>query len=129
MNNSVFMVISHIQRPAAGVNMSVKGNSANPDNWETFENMALVDKVNKKALYSSSVIIDLLGGKVVKNRFDVSDSDTFREYVDRYQDDVTDALKTWGRKSPLNYAKLKTVSQAAHAALDAKKETNDDTIG
>lgn len=127
MTSSVYMVISHIQRPAAGLNMNKRGVAGNPDNWETFENMALVDRVKKAQLQQASVIIDLLNGKVLKNRFETSDTQTFAEYVDRYQEDVTEALKLWGSRDPANYKKLKALSEAAHAVQEAKKEADDTT--
>lgn len=116
MSKSVYMVINHIQRPAAGVNMSVRGNAGNPDNWETFENMFIMDNVKRNALLTASVVIDLLAGKVLKNRFETDDSTTFREYVDRYQSDISEALKQWGRQDPNNFLRLKALADAADTA-------------
>jgi len=135
MNNSVFMVITHITKPIAGANMSRKETAANPDSWETTESMILVDRVPKNKVYTASIILDLLNGKVIKNRFDVADATVFREYMNRYSEDVTDALKMWGAKSPANFARLKEVAKFAQheaAKLEAasqleteKAETND----
>jgi len=107
MSKSVYLIVSHVTRLAAGVDASKKGVSSNPDNYETFENMIISDKVGRRHSTEASVIIDLLGGKVLKNRFDLTSTEVFKEYVDRYQEDVTAALKQWVANDVKNYDRLK----------------------
>ncbi len=107
MSKSVYLIITHVTRLAAGLPSHKKGVSSNPDNYETFENMVLSDKVSRELNTRASVVIDLLGGKVLKNRFDLSDAEVFRDYVDRYQADIGEALKRWGASNADNYKKLK----------------------
>ena len=121
-SKSVFLIISHISRLVKGVDASKKGVSTNPDNYETFENMVISDKVARKHILSASVVIDLLNGKVLKNRHSVDDTSTFREYVDRYQQDIGAALRSWAAMNPDNYKKLKGI--AGSAAGDQNDQTD-----
>jgi adenosyl cobinamide kinase/adenosyl cobinamide phosphate guanylyltransferase len=105
--SSVYLVIEHISRPIKGVATHKKDQIENPDNWETFENMIIVDSYPNKMLYSASVIIDLMAGKVIKNMFEIDDQQMFKEYVSRYSEEIKDALKTWASKDITNYNKLK----------------------
>lgn len=125
-NKSVFLVVSHVSRLAPGIKSHIKGVSSNPDNWETFENMVLVDRVSSSRVNTSSVIIDLLKGKVLKNRFDAPESEVFREYYARYQNDITEALRTWGSKSQENYLKLREIADAVsqRESGESTDETN-----
>ena len=124
MSRSVYLIITHVTRLAKGVNSQKKGESNNPDNWETFENMVLADKVSNKLMREASVVIDLLAGKVMKSRFERADAETFRAYVDRYQADIGQALRKWGVQHPDNYKKLKGLADAAPGAKN--DEANSD---
>jgi hypothetical protein len=111
MSKTVYLYVTHITRLSKNVASNKKGNATNPDNWETFENMAITDRENKKMLISASVVLDLVNGKVIKNRFDVPDTEIFKEYFDRYKDDITSALKQWMAMDNKNYERLKTLAQ------------------
>lgn len=125
-NRSVFLVVSHVTRLAKGIHSNKKGVATNPDNWETLENMVITDNVNKRLMTMASVVIDLLNGKVVKNRFadQHSDTETFQSYVDRYQADIGVALKRWGSQDPNNYLKLKGLADQAPGAKDDQTDSD-----
>jgi hypothetical protein len=120
-SKSVFLVINHITRVAKGVASHKKSAANNPDNYEVHENMILADRVSKANQISASVIIDLLNGKVLKNRFSVDSTQVFKEYVDKYQTEIGDALRRWGTQNPDNYKKLKGL------ATEAEGTKTDDT--
>lgn len=121
-SKSVFLIINHVTRVAKGIATNKKGLANDPNNYETFENMIIADRVSKSNQVTASVIIDLLGGKVLKNRFDVDNTATFRDYVDRYQTEIGDALKRWGTQHPDNYKKLKGLTAIAEAE-EVKNDT------
>lgn len=123
---SVYLVVTHITRLAKGVQSNKKGVATNPDNWETLENMVITDNLNKRLTAMGTVIIDLLGGKVIKNRFadEHTDAETFRAYVDRYQDDIGAALKKWGTQDPNNYLKLKGMAGPSTGASDDQTDSD-----
>lgn len=124
-SKSVFLVINHITRVAQGVKTHKKGESTNPDNYEVHESMILADRVSKANQVSSSIIIDLLNGKVLKNRFSVSDTDVFKEYVDKYQAEIGDALRRWGSQKTDNYQKLKGLAAEAEGTkTDGTTDSN-----
>jgi len=106
-NRSVYMIITHTSRPIKGLNTNRKGVLDDPDNWETSEKMVITDNLSRQLMTTGSIILDLIGGKVVKNRFEAKDTTVFREYVSRYQPDITAALKIWATKHPDNYNTLK----------------------
>ncbi|MNR94406.1 hypothetical protein D3C72_254810 [compost metagenome] len=117
---SVYLAVTHVTRLAKGIHSNKKGVSTDPDNWETLENMVITDNVNKRLMTMATVVIDLLNGKVIKNRFadQHSDAETFRSYVDRYQADIGAALKKWGTQDPENYKKLKGLAGPTTGASD-----------
>lgn len=118
MSKTVYLYVSHITRLSKNVASNKKGNATNPDNWETYENMTIVDREHKKLLLSSSVVLDLVNGKVIKNRFDLPDTEIFKEYFDRYKDDITAALKQWMAMDNKNYERLKTLAQLQETKED-----------
>lgn len=104
---TVYMMITHVMKPIKGAASHKKSVAENPDNWETTENMIISDSVPRKKLYEASVVLDLLNAKVLKNRFELDDSQLFREYVDRYRTDIGEALREWALQSPENNARVR----------------------
>lgn len=125
MSRSVYLIVTHVTRLAKGINSNQKGVSSNPDNYETFENMILSDRVPNRMNREASVIIDLLNGKVVKNRFGATDTETFRAYVDRYQADIGAALRKWGIQNPDNYNRLRDLADTASPGATDDKTDSD----
>lgn len=111
-NRTVYLVVTHISKPIKGLKTNKKGVLDNPDNWETTENMVITDNLTTNLKTRASIILDLIGGKVTKSRFEASSTTVFREYVSRYQSDITDALKLWALKHPDNYKALQDMWNA-----------------
>lgn len=121
-----FMVVTHIQRPAKGVNTSKAGWSNADTEWDVSENMVIVDRVKTNQMNMASVILDLLEGTVVKNRFGDRNTEVFKAYFGRYQQEIIEALKTWGLKDPANRARLEQASadKAAKEGTDEQADSN-----
>lgn len=91
-----FLVVNTIQRPAAGVNTSKKGWTDNAANWSLYENPYVVDRVSNKIMIESTVIIDVMRGTAVKNRFEgASDEEVTNHYIDKYREQVKEAMDIW----------------------------------
>lgn len=111
LRNRPFLVITHVQRPNKKIDTRKAGWSTPETEWDVSENMIVVDRIKMHQMNQASVILDLLHGKVVKNRFGENDIAVFKAYFDRYQQDIVEALKTWGRKNPENHAALTAASE------------------
>lgn len=107
-NNRPYMVITHRQKPAKGVHTNTKVTDE-ATRWEVTENMVILDRPpSSSKSASASLVMDLLEGKVLKNRFagEVSDTEIFTRYFEQYREDITEALKEWALRSPENLMQL-----------------------
>lgn len=111
LRNRPFLVITHVQRPSKSIDTRKAGWSTPDTEWDVSENMIVVDRIKTHQMNQATVILDLLHGKVVKNRFGDNNTAVFKAYFDRYQQDIVEALKTWGRKNPENHAALTEASE------------------
>lgn len=91
-----FLMIAISHHPVKGVNTSVKGWGSEPNNWDTRESITVVDRVNKKHLTDYAVIIDILNGTAVKNRFIDTDTKIVVEhYLKKYKQEAVEATDIW----------------------------------
>lgn len=96
LRNRPFLCVNTISRPAKGVNTSVKGWSDNPNAWAIFEQPYVVDRVSNKVMREATVVIDVMGSAVVKNRFsEVPDSQVVEHYMNKYREQVAEAMNIW----------------------------------
>lgn len=103
LRNRPFLIVNSVQRPAKGVNTSKKGWADNPSNWNIFEQPAVADRVNAKAMTTATVIIDVMSGSVVKSRFDnVPDAEIVEHYLNKYRPQVAEAMDIWLTRAAKN---------------------------
>jgi hypothetical protein len=95
LRNRPFLLVSLIRRPAKGVHTNQKGYTEVTGNLTTFEQPSLVDRVNDIHLRTSNVIIDVLNGKIVKNSFQTPDDEVVHHYLEKYREQVTEAMDVW----------------------------------
>lgn len=96
LRNRPFLIIESAAKPQKGVNTEKKGWAANASNFAIFERPSIVDRVKDKTLISATVIIDIMSGTMVKNRFDhVTDQEVIEHYLTKYRDHVTEAMDIW----------------------------------
>lgn len=96
LRNRPFLVVNTIQRPQTGVNTNKAGWADEQGNWAIFENPYLVDRVSAKVMREATVIIDVLGSRAVKNRFDtVKEEEVVTHYVEKYKEQVKEAMDIW----------------------------------
>ena len=117
LRNRPFLVVKYLQTPNAESNTRVKGWGTD-GKWDVNESMVIVDRIKSRHQQEATIILDILEGKVIKNRFDeAGDGKVFAYYFERYKDDITKAIQDWARKSPDNLARLKQIEENAEYAL------------
>lgn len=125
LRNRPFLVVNTIQRPEKGVNTSVKGWTEAPRNWAIFESPYVVDRVSNKVMREATVIIDIMGGSVVKNRFDeVADDEVLEHYLTKYKEYATRGVDVWLSKEAQKFVANGGLVQpeAAEAPAEATAE-------
>lgn len=96
LRNRPFLVVNTVQRPAAGVNTSKKGWADTQSNWAIFEIPSVTDRVSNKIMREATVIIDVMGSSVIKNRFDnVSSDEVVTHYMTKYKPQIAEAMDIW----------------------------------
>ena len=94
-NKTLYLVIRHIH----------KGNYE--DKQAISENVVVTERLKPRDMTEASVVIDILGAKVVKDRFEKASTETFKYYVQQYQHLITKTLVKWGEQAPENMEHLK----------------------
>lgn len=120
-----YMLISYSRVPAANQHSNLK-NFKNEGEWDAVENMKIVDSISTKSQQYSDVIIDLLNQKVVKNRMGGDAKVIYDGYVQRYYDDIKDALKDWIALSPDNRDALQGFVAAHEQKTGENEQSNPD---
>jgi hypothetical protein len=117
LRNRPFLVIKYLQTPHAESNTRVKGWGTD-GKWDVNESMVIVDRIKDRHQREAHIILDILEGRVIKNRFDnTEDTKVFAHYFERYKDDIQEAIQRWARKDPANLARLKQIEENAEFAL------------
>lgn len=94
-----FLIVNTIQRPVKA-SITRKAGWADADaNWSIFENPYVVDAVKPKQLIEATVIIDIMRSTVLKSRFtEVSEEEVLHHYLDKYKEQVKEAIDLWMTK-------------------------------
>jgi hypothetical protein len=100
-----FLFVKNLMSPADNVKTEVKSWVNTLDNWRVDETHFLADHVSNRAMIESSVIIDILNAKVVKNRhreaqdsegnFVAGDDIVLEYYLMRYKESVKEGVSRW----------------------------------
>jgi len=99
-----FLIVNIVHRPSKRASTSVKGWGDDPSNWDSFEQTSVVDSVKSHHMQTASVIIDVMNGTTVKNRFSESmtSQQAAEHYLVKYKEDVTQAMSIWMSKLAKN---------------------------
>ena len=92
-----YLIIEFMERPAEGVNTSVKGWMDDPKNIQIMEKAYVEDRIGKKQ-NSAAIIIDLINGTVMKKTVNKPDDVLVSHYISRYETMIRQALVAWSRK-------------------------------
>ena len=103
--NRPFLVITHIKTVKPGTRTGLTG-WMTEDSFDIHEDMVVVDRLPDRMLRTASIIIDILGEKVVKNRYNVENSELYTQYVEKYVEDIQEGMTAWVRKNPDNIEAL-----------------------
>lgn len=107
-----FLVIIHREVPNATSRL-----------LESYEDMIIVDRVTHNHLTRATLVIDILNGKIVKNRnIGGTEEEIFQTYISRYEEDIRESIEVWGRSSPENLA---IIRQFAEAIAQKEEENNE----
>ncbi len=96
LRNRPFLIINFTSRVAHEVNTRVKGWADEPTNFQHFEHMSIVDRVNKKEMLAS-IVIDIINGKVIKNSSRYPTETVMSHFVEKYAKKIQNALQVWAQ--------------------------------
>ena len=112
LRNRPFLCIEFVQRPAKGVNTAKAGWQHVTGNVASFEKPSVVDRINDTQMRSANVIIDVLNSKCIKGvTDDVSEEQIVGYFLEKYRDQVKEAMDIWLTKLAKNV--VATEKQAA----------------
>ena len=103
--NRPFLVITHIKTVKPGIRTGITG-WMTEDSFDVHEDMVIVDRLKPRMTSHASIILDILGEKVVKNRYDVTNAELYTQYIEKYLEDVQEGMIAWARKNPENIEAL-----------------------
>lgn len=96
-----YLVITTLYRPQQGVRTSTRGWADQHRNWDSFEQCAVVDRLSSNTLRDATVIIDIEKRVVVKNRYDLTESDqVVQHYLTRFADEVAHGRRMFTLRHP-----------------------------
>lgn len=117
--SKLYLVVNEIFRPNSHVRTHKAGWHQQPGAWTSAERVSIVDGTLKRnVLAEASVVIDLVHNTVLKNRGGDADKAVSALYLERYQDDIKQALMIWSHKDPRNMAKLREMSNGNETDTD-----------
>lgn len=109
--SKLYLVVNEIFRPNSHVRTNRAGWHEQPNAWNVAERVSIVDgTLKQRVLAEASVIIDLVDSSVLKNRGSDDDKAIAAHYLEKYQEEVQQALLLWSLKDPRNMAKLRELS-------------------
>lgn len=135
LRNRPFLIVNTITRPAKGVQTNRKGWANDRNNWALFEIPSIVDRVSARHMREATIIIDVMSGDCVKNRFsEVADSEVAEHYLGKYRTEVAEAMDVWLTRMTRRIAADPTLNPTETvAALRAQAQklagTSDATAG
>ena len=90
------MIIKHLSRPAAHARTEIKGWKELDESYLKLEEIvSFSTKVHYKDIVESTIVIDILNKKVVKNRYGLDDFKIMEHYSSKYEKDMVKALNLW----------------------------------
>ena len=92
-----YLVVEFTQRPAEGVNTSVKGWMDDPNNLKTFEKVYIVDRLDNID-HSAGIVINLSSGEIVRKNINKPDDEIVAHYISKYERMIHEALVVWTRR-------------------------------
>ena len=66
--------------------------------WNIGESITIEDSIKDRHLIESTVIIDILKAKIIKNRLPESDEEVLSYFVKKYNKDIQRGIQIWMRK-------------------------------
>jgi hypothetical protein len=116
LRNRPFLIVNTFTRPAEGVDTSKKGWNRVTGNWDVYESVMIVDRVNDKHMRDASVIIDIMQSRVITSRFtDKSDDATVEHYLGKYMDECKKGLDVWLSKQANDFIAKEKAKKGADA--------------
>lgn len=93
-----FLIINLVYKPGPGARTHVK-NWAETSGWEVSEELSIVDRVTNRHNTYSTLIIDILEARVVKNTFEnATNEEAMAHYLEKYKPQITQAVSYWAEK-------------------------------
>ena len=97
LRNRPFLCVSFSYVPSSKANTKVTGWQSQPGAMTVLNKVSIVDRVNSKLENASSIIIDIIDSKIVKNTSRAPDEEVMEKYLSEYSKEVVDALGVWAQ--------------------------------
>lgn len=112
-----FVVITNRYKPAPGARTEQKG-WADRNGWQTLEEMTVVDRINNRHTTYSSVIIDVMEAKLVRNTLkgNATDDEVLTHFMSKYKKQISEAVSIWMERLALEKAKTEVTATEATQA-------------
>jgi hypothetical protein len=118
-----FLVVSTKFLPGPGARTAQK-NWAEQSGWNVVEEVAIVDRVTPKHQTFSTLIVDILESKCVKNGFAGSTNDeAMAHFMQKYKEQIKEAVGIWLEREAQKMAATKTI-QITDARKTVQAELN-----
>lgn len=95
LRNRPFLCVTFSYVPSSTANTSVKGWMNEPGAMKVLNKVTIVDRVNSKAETASSIIIDIIDSKCIKNTTQAPNEEVMEKYLSEYSEDIVKALGVW----------------------------------
>jgi hypothetical protein len=125
LRNRPFLVVTSIERPVTGVNTSEAKWNKMTGSINLFERAEIVDRVKTTLLQKATVVIDLIGGKIIKSRYDLDDQQVVEHYLGKYMDECKRGVDTWLTRQGRDFVTREKAAKlvAANMAVNEINET------
>lgn len=130
MRKLPYMIVINTVKPKEGVKPNQKGELDVKD-INVLETVYFKDDIPKNDLLSADIIIDVLNGKIVKNRFTESDEQELIEYyMGKFSDKIIEAVRQFFHRNPKSWESFIQSAQNIAKQVDEEKgiqPTEDET--
>ena len=125
MNKLPYMIVVHTVKPQDGASTHEK-NWKDRNEWTVNETAYFKDTISENLLLSADVIIDILNGRIVKNRItDVTAEQLVEHYMGKYSDKIVEAVREFFKKNPDHWERfVKEASQLAEELNSNSEQPN-----
>ena len=122
-----YMFIVHTHNPKEGAHTNQKDWSKKNE-WAVTETAEFRDNIPDDLLLKSDVIIDILNGKIVKNRLEnVDNQQLIEHYMGKYQDKVVEAVRVFFQQNPDYWERMVKSAEEIAKQLETQPETQPET--